>query len=213
MGEFQVVRPISLSFDITNGTPGANITGDLSVANLDGTGANIVLASPSGGIMVLGWPGANNEFPANPVLAQASFEKISGACGGVGMTGGGMPPAAQSLRAAAWPSNTFVRNQLPSGAPIPTQALVVVTSGGVTLLEYDGSGGFKQDPNNPGQYPCLQDDTSTPLIGGSAIATGDFDGDGIDDIAVSDDTGVTIYYGNSYAPGQGRLAPTDAGAP
>jgi hypothetical protein len=211
-GMFDVLAPAKVAFDITDGMPGTNITGDLSVVNVDGKGADLVLASPTGGIMVLAWPGAGNPFPTSPVIATAIFSDIDAACDGSVQEGGAGNPrmgGALALRAAPWPSTTYVRSQLPTGSPTPQQALVVVTPGGVALLQYDGQGGFHRD--SKGYYPCLHDHTGTPLIGGSAIATGDFDGDGIDDIAVSADTGVSIYYGDSYAAGQGRLA-TDAGA-
>jgi hypothetical protein len=226
-GAFALGTPTTLDFDIT--VPSGKLTeidADMFTANVDGKGLDLVIASPTGGIAVLPWDPSANAFGAP--IATASYTSpgspgIFDACyGGPTSTGGPQPGplpypkpgvvptlSKPALRAAGWPSQTFVDNQVAAGIAAPQQAIVVVTPAGVVLAEFD--------PSSAGslRLTCLltsQTDVTAPFfIGGSAVATGDYDGDGVDDIAISDDTGITLYYGKSYDPGAARAA-ADAGA-
>lgn len=72
------------------------------------------------------------------------------------------------------------------------QALVVVLPQGAYLVRDDGK---------ELTAVCLKG-----IAGGGAVAVGDFDGDGIEDIAISEPAGLTIYYGKSVAPGGDVIA-------
>jgi hypothetical protein len=221
-GAFVLGTPTALDFDIT--VPSGKLTeidGDVFTANVDGKGLDLVIASPTSGIAVLPWDASANGFGAP--IATASYATLdhSGifdACYGGSTTFGAAPPgpypkqgvvptlSKPALRAAGWPSQSFVAHQAAAVGTAPQQALVIVTPAGTVLATYD--------PSKRGNLRllCLQtshtDQTSPFFIGGSAIATGDFDGDGVDDIAVSDDTGITVFYGKSYDPGGARAAAT-----
>ncbi len=66
------------------------------------------------------------------------------------------------------------------------------------LVEYDGK---TLVPS------CLSD-----IATGTAVAVGDFDGDGIEDIAVSQSDGLAVYYANAEPPGPHYPATADGGA-
>jgi hypothetical protein len=86
-----------------------------------------------------------------------------------------------------------------NGDGIPDLATANVNSGNLTVLLGNGTGGFVSAPGSP------------VIVGGfpSLIVVGDFNGDGIEDLAVTDSqTGVTLLLGN----GAGGFVAT-AGSP
>src|SRR5262249_38676308 len=97
--------------------------------------------------------------------------------------------------------------------PSPTQQdLVVVRPAGAHLVHWDGAKLVTT---------CLtaNDDKGAPVsIWGFAVASGDFDGDGIPDIVVSQTDGLDVFYGASIPPGGSTSGATqalvgDGGAP
>src|SRR5262249_23229987 len=81
--------------------------------------------------------------------------------------------------------------------PAPAQQdLVVVVPQGAYLVHWDGA---KPVPS------CLRG-----VSGGFCVATGDFDGDGIGDIVVSEKSGLNVYYGASVPPGGSTGATSQA---
>jgi hypothetical protein len=205
--------PWTVPFEVTQ-TIGklVQLEAGMITANVDGSGLDLVLASPSSGVMVLAWDAGSKSF--SKMVASRPYADLTKAVDDcAGTTSGGPSPepgtpypamprvSGDTVRAAAWPSHSYVRRLLAEdpSASTPQQSLMIVTPAGVVQASYATS----QTGNL--ELTCVatsQADDATLLAGGYAIGTGDFDGDGVDDIAVSDDTGITLYYGNSYDPGE-----------
>jgi hypothetical protein len=166
----------------------AGLDGHLVAVDLDGTGQrHLVLAAPPSNDSTMNAPGGIAVMPfmgtglGDPVIL--AYSAIAQACKGDPK---GTPPA---LGVAPIPSDAAVARQV-SLAPgtIVKQSLVAVTPAGAAYVELSGTSLVAT---------CLGSMGS----GGNAVATGDFDGDGIDDIAISSPGGISVFYGNAYCPG------------
>jgi hypothetical protein len=205
-GGFQVSAPVTITgFDVANealavaGGPPPPIDAQAIVANVDGKGLDLVLASPTSGILALPWSGGAFTQTGAPI----SVADLVGACDAKGSD--------LVLRVATLPSQAKVaaaRALDPSYAP-PQQTLIAVTANGVVSLTY-ANGSFSSPT-------CLYTSTGEAMAPGLAVTTGDFDGDGIEDIAVSQEGGITVYYGDAYAagaaPASAYASPSQGGSP
>jgi hypothetical protein len=86
-----------------------------------------------------------------------------------------------------WSGDTVSVAAFSADATTGKQALVAVAAGGAARVDY-GNGAF-----TPTCLPTIK--------GGSAVAVGDFDGDGIEDIMVSQAEGLVVFYKNTDSPG------------
>jgi hypothetical protein len=107
-----------------------------------------------------------------------------------------------SVAIAPFPSSGYVKRVAEQGNTAPiSQTLLAATPDQLYLISRSMNGALRAQCVTLG---------SSGSQGGSAIATGDFDGDGIDDVMVATPTGINAFYGNAYPAGTG---PSEAGAP
>lgn len=166
-------------FDLSDGV---SLAARLVSADTDGDGLlDLVLASPTSGLAVISRdPGAPHGLAVSSArrLDYAWFKPCTGSEDPGPQVGSKERP---SIGVAA------LRPDLDG-----SQALVVVVPQGAYLVRDDGA--------------ALTAECLDGIDGGGAVAVGDFDGDGIEDIAISEPAGLTIYYGDSVAPGGDVIA-------
>ncbi len=186
-GEFQASSP---ELDVTGLDTSGLGTGSVQLltADVDGSGRKAAVlvstvmptaqdSNPIGHLLVALWDGT--KLQALPLLdTTALFESCTMASGAV-----------QSLRAAALTLE-------PDGKK---QGLVVVSPAAAVLVEYASGALTSKCLTIAGTQPGMQG--MQGVLGGSAVGVGDFDGDAIPDIVVSQGDGLVVYYGLSYKPG------------
>ncbi|MFT3772198.1 MAG: hypothetical protein QM820_42895 [Minicystis sp.] len=170
-------------------TEGAAITGQMITARVLGKDRpDVVLASASDGLAVVPWDPVTGKLDVKGVkqLALKALKDLR--CDADDLPVGG--PSVIGLAALRLDD---------SGK----QALVVSLPSGTHLVTWDGSA----------LVPTCMQTTSRDADGdaynigaGFAVTTGDFDGDGIDDVIVGQRTGLVVYYGAAVKPGDGPAA-------
>ncbi|APR77709.1 Hypothetical protein A7982_03056 [Minicystis rosea] len=134
---------------------------------------DVILVSPTGGIAVVLWDEGKNALDVS-VPKRVTMEELEKL--GCGMT---------SINAPA--------NMRPSLAA----TVLVSPSGEATILAVEPDAAYAiAYRNSELEASCRLD-----LAGGYAIATADFDGDGIEDVIISESNGLDVYYGNSVPAG------------
>jgi hypothetical protein len=153
-------------------------------ANVSGKGKSLIIASATSGVVVVD-PQALSLLVRAPYDDTPDQSGIAGACAN--------PAPTRALAVAPLPSKTTVDRL---GMDVQ-QDLYAVVPNGVVFLQYD-------DSSTPANLivECYYDTTTNQsLMGGIAVASGDFDGDGLDDLAVSDGNAIDVYYGAAFPPG------------
>ena len=177
-----------LGFDLSGISDGE---AQILAASVTGSAANdVVLASPSSGLMVVPWDGTALGAPTS-----LSVSQLYAPCGSSASA------TTDTIRVAALPS---------SGG---NQTLVVALSSAILLVEQQGGAlvvtCLSQDADGDVQ-PLADGGTSDAgssqavPMGGSAVAVGDFNGDGIQDIVVSQGQGLIVYYGDALCRAASR---------
>ncbi len=195
-------------FDITDGTLSTAVNGKALTTDVDGDGhLNLVVVSPAGGLaVVLGT--ATGALPSGSTLPALiiPYATLESYCSTTSSSSSGSSSSSSSSSSGTTLGGVKKPPMMPQTTAIGVaafspgdvnQGLVVVVNGGAVLVQWvDG----QLSPS------CL-----SGLDTGTAVAIADFDGDGIEDIMVSQSSGLNVYYGDSYAAGS---SPTvDGGAP
>ena len=187
-GAFKVLtEPHTLDGIRITGGPG-RVEAKMFTADVNGDGdLDVVLISAGDGIAVILWDGATSTLDTTSVKRVTPGDLNDLGCGAMGNTN--MPTMRPSLAATVLYS--------PSGAP--------------TLLAVRPDAAYEIAYQNGALVPSCRRD----LAGGYAIVAADVDGDGIEDIVISERNGLDVYYGDSVPAGGSpavEIVPVSGGA-
>lgn len=157
---------------------GAKIRGELLAADVDGDGHDdAVLGSLAGGIAVLLWDEATHALDVAHPLVLSLVDLAKTGCftkPGAGMGEMGPKDLAASLAAVR------------VGAGAARSLMVVTSAGGMLVSLRDGA---------------LVTECRSEIPPGGAVASGDFNGDRIDDLIIAHKGGLEVLLGHAIPPG------------